>query len=432
MENIENISTYDEEELQTNAKIIVIGVGGGGGNAVNSMISDKNPEVVYWVFNTDSQALANSCCDNKYILGRNITKGLGAGGKPEMGKIAAEDSYEDIQRIVKGADMVFIAAGEGGGTGTGAAPVVAKAAKEAGCLVLGIVTRPFTFEGKNRRTNASEGIEALRKEVDALIVVSNDKMMFNNGSMAVIDAFAQSDAILASSVKTVTDLILVHGIINLDFADVKTTLENKGISLIGIGEASGEDKAKKAANNAINSPLLESSILGAKTMLINITIGDDTSLAEIDDAIGEITQAANINGNDVNIIFGTQKDDSYHNKMKIAIIATDFDKEIDFTKPYENPNRSRAKLNTDIKTQAVIEEKKEESVSSDENKTESALPDYLKNFFTSKEEKKKVVEPKIESVQSNSETNITVEESKKFNSTDTEDDDDVIVIERKA
>lgn len=432
MENIENISTYDEEELQTNAKIIVIGVGGGGGNAVNSMISDKNPEVVYWVFNTDSQALANSCCDNKYILGRNITKGLGAGGKPEMGKIAAEDSYEDIQRIVKGADMVFIAAGEGGGTGTGAAPVVAKAAKEAGCLVLGIVTRPFTFEGKNRRTNASEGIEALRKEVDALIVVSNDKMMFNNGSMAVIDAFAQSDAILASSVKTVTDLILVHGIINLDFADVKTTLENKGISLIGIGEASGEDKAKKAANNAINSPLLESSILGAKTMLINITIGDDTSLAEIDDAIGEITQAANINGNDVNIIFGTQKDDSYHNKMKIAIIATDFDKEIDFTKPYENPNRSRAKLNTDIKTQAVIEEKKEESVSSDENKTESALPDYLKNFFTSKEEKKKIVEPKIESVQSNSEANITVEESKKFNSTDTEEDDDVIVIERKA
>lgn len=285
MENEDLKPIFDEEGLQANAKIIVIGVGGGGSNAVNGMLHDKNDEVDYWVFNTDSQALANSPCDNKLILGRNVTRGLGAGGLPEMGQKAAEDSYNDIQLVVKGSDMVFIAAGEGGGTGTGAAPVVARAAKEAGCLVLGIVTRPFTFEGKARKLHALEGISNLKQYVDALIVVSNDKMMFNNGALGIKNAFAASDEILAQSVKTVTDLILVHGVINLDFADVKATLAGKGLSLIGIGYGEGENKAIDAATNAINSPLLETSIRGSRSMIINITVGDDTTLDDVQYAI---------------------------------------------------------------------------------------------------------------------------------------------------
>jgi cell division protein FtsZ len=202
MDETEEKPVFSEDNLTANAKIKVIGVGGGGSNAVNQMIQNKSDDVEYWVVNTDCQALANSPCENKYVLGKNVTRGLGAGGNPEMGKKAATDSYKDLELLVKGADLVFIAAGEGGGTGTGAAPVIAKAAKEAGCLVLAIVTRPFNFEGKGRRLNALEGINELKKYVDSLIVVSNDKLVFNNGSMSLKSAFAASDAVLAQSVKT--------------------------------------------------------------------------------------------------------------------------------------------------------------------------------------------------------------------------------------
>ncbi|MFA6861350.1 MAG: cell division protein FtsZ [Bacilli bacterium] len=380
MDNQDNQPIFDDEGLQTNAKIKVIGVGGGGSNAVNQMIHDKENQVEYWVMNTDSQALANSPCENKLILGRNITRGLGAGGLPDMGKKAAEDSLKDISSIVKGVDMVFVAAGEGGGTGTGGAPVIAKAAKDAGCLVLGIVTRPFTFEGKSRRLNALEGINNLMKNVDALIVVSNDKLTFNNGNMSIKDAFACSDKVLASSVKTVTDLILLHGVINLDFADVKTTLQGKGLALIGIGYGEGPDKGIKAADSAMNSPLLEASIKGSRSMIINVTVGDDTTLDDVQYAINYITETANggkKDDNECNIIFGVQMNPDYHDKMKIAIIATDFSKTIDFSLPETMPKR-------ETPTNVVHKTDKESAVKDEieSQRSESPLPDYLKQFLS--------------------------------------------------
>lgn len=438
MENEDLKPIFADEDLPTNAKIIVIGVGGGGSNAVNGMLHDKNEEVDYWVFNTDSQALANSPCDNKLILGKNVTRGLGAGGNPEMGQKAAEDSYNDIKLVIHGADMVFIAAGEGGGTGTGAAPVVAKAAKEEGCLVIGIVTRPFTFEGKARKHNALEGINNLRQYVDALIVVSNDKMMFNNGSLGIRNAFAACDEILAQSVKTVTDLILVHGVINLDFADVKATLEGKGLALIGIGYGEGENKAIDAATNAINSPLLETSIRGSKSMILNITVGDDTTLDDVQYAINYITESAGGRENDVNIIFGVQNDDSFHSKMKIAIIATDFTRDIDVDQLDTAYNRSISSLNNGMNsmpeepsTPVMKEETPIRSVVKEEIKEDrerSVLPDYLRDFFA---EENQPSRPAAETMQENSHNDPTTT----FKTIDSEvvddDEDDAIVVERK-
>lgn len=438
MENEDLKPIFADEELPTNAKIIVIGVGGGGSNAVNGMLHDKNEEVDYWVFNTDSQALANSPCDNKLILGKNVTRGLGAGGNPEMGQKAAEDSYNDIKLVIHGADMVFIAAGEGGGTGTGAAPVVAKAAKEEGCLVIGIVTRPFTFEGKARKHNALEGINNLRQYVDALIVVSNDKMMFNNGSLGIRNAFAASDEILAQSVKTVTDLILVHGVINLDFADVKATLEGKGLALIGIGYGEGENKAIDAATNAINSPLLETSIRGSKSMILNITVGDDTTLDDVQYAINYITESAGGRENDVNIIFGVQNDDSFHSKMKIAIIATDFTRDIDVDQLDTAYNRSISSLNNGMNsipeepsTPVMKEETPIRSVVKEEIKEDrerSVLPDYLRDFFA---EENQPSRPAAESMQENCHNDPTTTFQRVDSEVVDDDEDDAIVVERK-
>ncbi|MFA6829543.1 MAG: cell division protein FtsZ [Bacilli bacterium] len=378
MDENEDKQILSEESLSTNAKIKVIGVGGGGSNAVNQMIKNKSDEVDYWVLNTDCQALSNSPCENKYVLGKTTTKGLGAGGNPLRGKEAANESYSDLQLLVKGSDLVFIAAGEGGGTGTGAAPIIAKAAKEEGCLVLAIVTRPFNFEGKARRLNALEGINELKKNVDALIVVSNDKLIFNNGSMPLKNAFSSSDEVLAQSVKTITDLILVHGLINLDFADVKATLQDKGISLIGIGMGEGKDAAMKAAQSAINSQLLEASIKGAKSMIINVTIGSSTTLDEIQYAINYVTEAANGNDNDVNIIFGVQIDDTFSDKVKFAIIATDFSKEIDFSvsEPLINKVHHQSGDET-LKPEASLAEKEIQS-----QKNSSPLPDYLREIYS--------------------------------------------------
>ena len=389
MEERELKAMIDEDELKTNAKIKVIGVGGGGSNAVNQMIHDKEEQVEYWVFNTDNQALSNSPCPNKLVLGRNVTKGLGAGGNPEMGKKAAEDSYEDIKLVVKGCDMVFIAVGEGGGTGTGAAPVVARASREEGCLVLAIVTRPFNFEGKLRKLNALEGINELIKNVDALIVVSNDRLMFSSGGQSIKNAFAVSDRTLADSVSTVTDLILLHGIINLDFADVKSTLQGKGLSLIGIGMGKGENKAIEAATNAINSPLLEASIKGSRSMIINVTVGEDVTLDDVQHAIDYITEAAGADkDNGVNIIFGVQMNASFQDEMKIAIIATDFAKEIELNLPTTNLTRSTRTYIVDktreetpayVKPLAEGESRVEKEIKAEEEN--SVLPDYLKTLF---------------------------------------------------
>jgi len=377
----------DEEDLNTNAKIKVLGIGGGGSNAVNQMIHDKEDLVDYWVLNTDSQALLASPCEHKYVLGKGVTRGLGAGGIPQMGEKAAEDSIEDIKRLVKGSDMVFLAAGEGGGTGTGAAPVVAKAAKEAGCLVLAIVTRPFTFEGKARQKNALEGIAKLKQNVDALIVVSNDKLVFNNGNLPFKEAFKSADHVLAQAVKSITDLILVPGLINLDFADVKATLTGKGLALIGIGNGEGKNKALDAAQNAVNSPLLEASINGARAMMINITAGDDTTLNEIQFAVNEIREATHTEENNVNVVFGVQCDAAYRGKMKVAIIATDFTKDIDFAKAESLSPRSSLNANAPKKEEKKEESRTEQEVKSRQNA--NPLPDYLRRHLLAEEGMKK-------------------------------------------
>lgn len=309
------------DAFESYVKILVIGVGGGGSNAVNEMVEDGLKNIDFWVFNTDAQALATSKSPNRLVLGENVTKGLGAGGQPAVGKQAAEDSLPAIKDIIKGYNMVFVACGEGGGTGTGAAPVVAKAAKDMGALTVAIVTRPFTFEGTGRIKKATSGIAALKEAVDSLIIVSNDKLMFMNGKSSIKDAFGESDKVLAQSVKTITDLILLPGIINLDFADVKNTLSNKGLALIGFGTATGPNKAKEAANAAIASPLLEVSIKGARSAIVNITGGDGVTLNEAQEAVRYITEVA---GGDVNIIFGVQMNPEFDDMMLVSVIATDF------------------------------------------------------------------------------------------------------------
>lgn len=358
------------EDRKYSAKIKVIGVGGGGSNAVNQMIYDKKDLVEYWVFNTETQALSNSPCSNKFVLGKNVTKGLGAGGDPKMGAKAAEDSYEEICELVKDTDLVFLACGEGGGTGTGATPIIAKAAKNAGCLVLAIVTRPFNFEGKVRRNNALEGITELRKYVDSIIVVSNDKLVFNSGNMSLINAFSAADKVLAESVKTITDLILIHGLINLDFADVRRTLENKGVSLIGIGEAEGPNKAVEAAKRAISSPLLEVSIKGARSMIINVTIGTDVLLDEVQDAITTVSESCATSPQDQidNVKFGVQVNPNYHDKIKVAVIASNFAKDITF----------------DDKQKFFSSDGDDETNGNDE----STLPNYLNDFLAEEDSKK--------------------------------------------
>jgi cell division protein FtsZ len=310
------------DAFESYVKILVIGVGGGGSNAVNEMVEDGLKNIDFWVFNTDAQALATSKSPNRLILGESVTKGLGAGGDPNVGKAAAEGSLDKIKEIIKGYDMVFIAAGEGGGTGTGAAPVVAKEAKSMGALTVAIVTRPFTFEGPSRIKKATAGIAQLKENVDSLIIVSNDKLMFMNGKTPIKEAFNESDKVLAQSVKTITDLILLPGIINLDFADVRNTLKDKGLALIGFGTATGPNKAKEAANAAIASPLLEASIKGAKSAIINITGGDGVTLNEAQEAVRYITEVA---GGNVNIIFGVQMNPEFDDMMLVSVIATEFD-----------------------------------------------------------------------------------------------------------
>lgn len=324
------------DAFESYVKILVIGVGGGGSNAVNEMIDDNLKSIDFWVFNTDAQALATSKSPNRLVLGERVTKGLGAGGLPEIGKKAAEDSLEAIQGIVKNYDMVFVACGEGGGTGTGAAPVVAKAAKDIGALTVAIVTRPFTFEGNLRLKRATAGIAELKQNVDSLIIVSNDKLMFMNGKRPIMEAFNESDKVLAQSVKTITDLILLPGVINLDFADVRNTLKDKGMALIGFGTGSGQNKAKEAANAAIASPLLEASIRGAKSAIVNITGGVNVTLDEAQEAVKYIAEIA---GGDVNIIFGVQTNPQFDDTMLVSVIATDFDEDVPLTPASIMPSR---------------------------------------------------------------------------------------------
>ena len=310
----------DQDEF---AKIKVVGVGGGGNNAVNRMISAGVKGVEFLVFNTDKQALKNSLAENKIQLGEKITKGLGAGANPEVGEQAAEESIDEIREALEGADMVFITAGMGGGTGTGAAPVIADVAKELGLLTVGVVTKPFTFEGRKRAKSAEIGINSLKGKVDTLVIIPNDRLLsISDKKTSFSQAFEMADDILKQGIQGISDLISVPNLINLDFADVKTIMYDKGVAHMGIGRASGDERATEAAKLAINSPLLETSIEGAKSVLLNITAGSDLGIFEVNEAADLIRDCVS---EDANIIFGAGIDESLKDEVKITVIATEFD-----------------------------------------------------------------------------------------------------------
>jgi cell division protein FtsZ len=319
------------------AVIKVCGVGGGGTNAVNRMVDAGVRGVEFIAVNTDAQALGMCDADVKLHIGGNLTKGLGAGADPRVGRDAAEETREEIKEAVRGADMVFVTAGEGGGTGTGGAPVLAQIAREQGALTVGVVTRPFHFEGKQRQKRADEGIEALKKHVDALIVIPNERLLqVVERRTSIMEAFRMADDVLRQGVQGITDLSTVPGLINLDFADVRTIMENAGASLMGIGAASGENRATEAARAAISSPLLETSMSGATGVLLNITGGPDLGLFEIDEAASIIRGAAD---EDCNVIFGAVIDENAGDALRVTVIATGFDG------PHE-PDRDRPSATT--------------------------------------------------------------------------------------
>jgi len=305
------------------AVIKVVGIGGGGVNAINRMIEVGLKGVEFIAINTDAQALLMSDADVKLDVGRELTRGLGAGADPEVGKKAAEDHAEEIEEVLKGADMVFVTAGEGGGTGTGGAPVVARIARELGALTIGVVTRPFTFEGRRRANQAESGIGSLREEVDTLIVIPNDRLLsISDRNVSMMDAFRSADQVLLSGVQGITDLITTPGLINLDFADVKSVMQGAGSALMGIGSARGEDRAVQAAELAISSPLLEASIDGAHGVLLSVQGGSDLGLFEINEAARLVQEAAHP---EANIIFGAVIDDALGDEVRVTVIAAGFD-----------------------------------------------------------------------------------------------------------
>jgi cell division protein FtsZ len=305
------------------AVIKVVGIGGGGVNAINRMIDVGLKGVEFIAINTDAQALLMSDADVKLDVGRELTRGLGAGADPEVGKKAAEDHAEEIEEVLKGADMVFVTAGEGGGTGTGGAPVVARIARSLGALTIGVVTRPFTFEGRRRANSAESGIGSLREEVDTLIVIPNDRLLsISDRAVSMLDAFKSADQVLLSGVQGITDLITTPGLINLDFADVKSVMQGAGSALMGIGSARGEDRAVQAAELAISSPLLEASIDGAYGVLLSIQGGSDLGLFEINEAARLVQEAAHP---EANIIFGAVIDDALGDEVRVTVIAAGFD-----------------------------------------------------------------------------------------------------------
>jgi cell division protein FtsZ len=315
-----------DTNLDSLATIKVIGVGGGGNNAVNRMIEHGVQGVEFIAVNTDAQALNLSKAEIKMQIGGKLTRGLGAGANPEVGKKAAEESKEQIEEALRGADMVFVTAGMGGGTGTGAAPVIAQIAREIGALTVGVVTRPFTFEGRKRSNQASGGIAAMKEGVDTLIVIPNDRLLeIVDKSTPMLEAFREADNVLRQGVQGISDLIATPGLINLDFADVKTIMSNKGSALMGIGAASGENRAAEAAKKAVSSPLLETSIDGAQGVLMNITGGTSLSLYEVQEAADIVASASD---QDVNMIFGSVINEDLKDDIIVTVIATGFNEEV--------------------------------------------------------------------------------------------------------
>jgi cell division protein FtsZ len=315
-----------KSDVESFARIRVVGVGGSGNNAVNYMVTSKVKGVEFIAINSDAQDLHHSLAKRKIHIGKNLTRGLGAGGNPDMGRRAAEETREEIANAIKGSDMIFVTGGMGGGTGTGAAPVVAKIARESGALTVGVVTKPFLFEGQERMRLAMQGIEELKKEVDALITIPNDRLLaIVDRETTVRNAFEQCDNILKQAVEGISDLITMPGIINVDFADIRSVMENAGSALMGVGVSSGEKRAEEAARAAINSPLLEVSITGAKGVLFAIAGGDDLAMLEIQDAARVITESIDPHAK---VIFGAIKDDKLKkNEIKVTVIATGFPEE---------------------------------------------------------------------------------------------------------
>lgn len=383
-EFIENFNDYSSEKR--GARIKTIGVGGGGCNAINKMVESKIYGVDFFAANTDVQALNDSLVpeENKIILGEKLTKGLGAGANPDVGEKAALESAEVIKEIVKGADLVFVAAGLGGGTGTGAAPVIAKIASDEGCLVVGIVTTPFDFEGNSRYRNAKLGLKNLKDSVDSIIIVSNNRLLAELGSFSITDSFKFSDATLKNAVRTITDLVNKHSLINLDFADVKAVIKNQGLALIGTGKASGEDAAVEAAINAIQSPILESSIEGAKNAIVNV-LGSPTTLTlkQAQEAVQTIKEAANSN---VDVIFGVTINDEMGDEIVVSVIATGLIQTKEFNKLDDSKSTIRTALEKEQYEEVDIEKFKE-SITQEmrlrQKNEEEIIEEDLEDIFSS-------------------------------------------------
>lgn len=381
------------QEIESFARIMVIGIGGSGKNAVNHMINSKVKGVSFICMNTDTQDLHHSLAEKKIHIGKNLTKGLGAGMDPEIGKKAAEETKSEIQDVIKGADMIFLACGMGGGTGTGAAPIVARAAREQGILTVAVTTKPFFFEGNHRMKIAEKGIEDLAKEVDAIIIIPNDKLLqLAEKNTNFKDAFVRCDDVLRQAVEGISDLITTPGVINVDFADIKAVMANAGSALMGIGTASGEKRAEKAALGAINSPLLEVSIHGAKGVLFAISGGDDLTINEIQEAAKIITESID---KDAKVIFGTIRDEKLKKgEIKVTVIATNF--------PADMPRKSLFTGTTVTgplvkdETPAVIKKEIHNSIQSNvQNNMQSSNNmnnnDFIKKMDIKKEVKEEVI-----------------------------------------
>lgn len=367
-------------DMEQFAQIKVVGVGGGGNNAVNRMIEANLKGVQFIAVNTDRQALYTSKAEYKIQIGEKLTRGLGAGANPDMGAKAAEESRDDIFQALQGADMVFITAGMGGGTGTGAAPIVAEIAKEMGILTVGVVTKPFTFEGKRRRTHAEKGIEELKKRVDTLVTIPNDRLLqVVERRTSIVEAFKIADDVLRQGVQGISDLITTPGLVNLDFADVKTIMYERGLAHMGIGKASGENRATEAAKQAIHSPLLETTINGSKGVLLNITGGNSLGLHEVTEAAEIVAESAD---QDANIIFGAVIDETLKDEIRITVIATGFSDgqfdEMFVDNIVHKTNSEHAKVNVQPTTPVAANQPAQEKEKEREEDDDLAIPTFLR------------------------------------------------------
>jgi len=397
-----------KSDVESFARIRVVGIGGSGNNAVNHMVESKVKGVEFIAINSDAQDLHNSMAKKKIHIGKNLTRGLGAGGNPEMGKRAAEETREEINNSIKGSDMIFITGGMGGGTGTGAAPVVAKIARESGALTVGVVTKPFLFEGQQRMRLALDGIEELKQEVDALIIIPNDRLLaIVDKETTVKNAFAQCDDILKQAVEGISDLITMPGIINVDFADIRSVMENAGSALMGVGISSGEKRAEEAARAAINSPLLEVSITGAKGVLFAIAGGEDLGMLEIQDSARVITESIDPQAR---VIFGAIRDEKLKkNELKVTVIATGF------------PEESEGNNNYTISRQAPVASEVSKSIEKLDEEEEAPARGRIFNSLSST----KKPDPKpVDTMANSTKPELPKRDPKPVDPADDNDDDD--------